>query len=329
MLILEPLDWLLEEDNPSVRYFALRDLVGLPPDNNELLKAKSLISSFIPVQKILSHQTEGGWWGKPEEFYTNNKYRGTVWNLIQLAEMGMTVEDERIRNTVEFVLKASQDPSSGGFGYRTPDPDKPDPALNIPCLSGNMIWSMLRAGYPVTEQIKSAIKWLVETPRYIDGETPAPKGETYQGRKNCWGRHTCISGVVKILKALAEIPEEQRSPEVHQAIQDGTEFLLKHHLVRKSHHLEEVSKPKWTKPSFPWLWDTNVVEMLDILTRLGINDPRLQEGFDLIQSKQRKDGKWIQEGGFTDQLLVPFERIGQPSKWVTLFALRIIQRATF
>lgn len=324
---MEVMDWLLEEENPSVRYFALRDLVGLPENSNELLNAKSKIKSSTHVQKILSRQTDSGWWGKPEEFYSNNKYRGTVWNLIILAELGTTIEDERILRAVEFLLGASQDPVGGGFGYRSPDPAKPDPAIFVPCLSGNMTWAMLRMGYPFSARLQLAVDWLVKTIRLNDGESPAPTGPEYRGRKNCWGKHTCISGVVKTLKALAEIPEKERSPEVCQVIRDGSEFLLKHHLILKSHNLEEVSKNKWTKPGFPWLWDTNVVEMLDILTRLGIRDPRLQEGFDLIKSKQREDGRWFQESGFRDELLVPFEKIGSPSKWVTLFALRILQRS--
>jgi hypothetical protein len=320
-------DWLLEEENPSVRFFALRDLIGLPEDSPEVKKARSQIISSNPVQKILDSQTEGGWWGKPEEFYWSDvKYRGTVWNLIILAELGVTIEDARILRAVEFLLAASQNTSYGGFAYRLPDPSRPDSSSIIPCLTGNITWAMLRMGYPLPGKLESAVDWLVRISRFNDGESPAPAGEEYRRRQNCWGRHTCISGVVKTLKALAEIPEVDRSSRVQQTIQDGCEFLLKHHLFKKSHNLAEVSKPKWTRPGFPWLWDTDILEMLDILTRLDVRDSRLQDALILLRSKQKEDGRWLQEGGFKDRLSVTFEKEGHPSKWITLFTMRVLGR---
>ena len=323
---MNTLDWLLEEENPSVLFFAMRDLIGLSEDSPEMVDAKSRIKSSFPVQKILSSQSDGGWWGNPEEFYTNTKYRGTVWNLILLAELGANVEDERILRTIEFLLDNSQDASCGGFAYRAPDALRPDPASIIPCLTGNMTWAMLRMGYPFPGKLESAVNWMVRISRFNDGVSPAPVGEEYKRRQNCWGKHTCISGIVKILKALAEIPEEKRSSQVKKLIQDGSEFLLKHHLFKRSRNLAEVSKKKWPHPGFPWLWDTDVLEMLDILTRLGVRDPRLQDAINLLKSKQLEDGRWIQEWGFNNQLLIPFEKVGKPSKWVTLFAMQVMQR---
>jgi hypothetical protein len=320
------LDWLLEEENPSVRYFALRDLVGLPEDSPDLQKARTEINESIPVRKILNEQTPGGWWGNPEDFYGGELYKGTVWNVILLAELGATVEDIRILGAVEFLLGVSQNSTYGGFAYRAPDPSRPISSSIIPCLTGNMTWAMLRMGYPLHGKLESAVDWLVRIPRFNDGESPAPVGEEYRHRQNCWGRHTCISGVVKVLKALAEIPEADRSSRVQQTIQDGCEFILKHHLFKKSHNLAEVSKNKWAHPGFPWLWDTDMLEMLDILTRLGVRDARLLDAINLLKSKQLEDGRWNQEWGFRNQLLVPFEKVGKPSKWITLFALRLLQR---
>jgi hypothetical protein len=173
--------------------------------------------------------------------------------------------------------------------------------------------------------LESAVDWMVRIPRFNDGASPAPVGEEYKHRQNCWGKHTCISGVVKILKALAEIPEAERSLQVKKVIQDSCEFLLKHHLYRKSHNLTEISKKRWPLLGFPWLWDTDVLEMLDIISRLKIKDPRLEDAINLVKSKQMENGQWIQEWGFRNQLLFPFEKVGSPSKWVTLFALRVLQ----
>ena len=44
------IDWLLEDDNPSVRYFTLRDLLGTKESDSELKATKSA----IPKSKIMT-----------------------------------------------------------------------------------------------------------------------------------------------------------------------------------------------------------------------------------------------------------------------------------
>jgi hypothetical protein len=48
--------------------------------------------------------------------------------------------------------------------------------------------------------------------------------------------------------------------------------------------------------------------------------PELEEAWELSVNKKDKDGKSILEGTLTKSYL-PKERIGKPSKWVTLYAL--------
>ncbi|NMC27105.1 MAG: nitrogen fixation protein NifH, partial [Syntrophomonadaceae bacterium] len=81
------LAWLLEENNPSVRYFALTTLLDQKPKSAEIRKARLAIMDTGAVPAILGQQNEDGSWGLPERFY-RDKYRGAVWNLILLAEMG-------------------------------------------------------------------------------------------------------------------------------------------------------------------------------------------------------------------------------------------------
>src|SRR4030042_3729074 len=83
-----PLPWLLEEDNPSVRYFALVDLVGAASRDRRVVEAKKAIMEKGIVPKILAGQKKGGYWEKAEDFYVRTKYKGTVWQLIILAELG-------------------------------------------------------------------------------------------------------------------------------------------------------------------------------------------------------------------------------------------------
>ena len=62
-----PLAWLLEPDpsNPSIRYFALRDLLDTPAGAADVIAARSAIMNSDPVPVILDAQHPEGYWQQP------------------------------------------------------------------------------------------------------------------------------------------------------------------------------------------------------------------------------------------------------------------------
>jgi hypothetical protein len=325
---LENLDWLLEKENPSVRYFTLRELCGAPADDPEVLHALAEIMRSGPVPKILSKQAEGGYWGRLEDFYERSKYKGTVWNLILLAELGADGDDFRVRKAAAFVLEHVQHPESGGFAYLGQPSGGGAPGCVIPCLTGNMLWSLVRLGWLDDPRIQGGLEWAADSLRCDDGGSRPPEAWPYTGRagkERCWGRHSCTMGVVKTLKALAEVPPERRSPAMQSAIERGAEFLLAHRLYKRSHALDKVAKAEWMEFGFPLMYKTDALEMLEVLTRLGYQDSRMQDAVELVLSKQ-VDGPqghpcWVLDKSFNGRMLVTIERQGEPSKWITLRAL--------
>ncbi len=319
-----PVPWLLEEDNPSVRYFALVDILGAPSRDRRVIAAGKAIMETGIVPKILAKQNKGGYWEKAEDFYVRTKYRGTVWQLIILAELGADRNDPRIKSACEFVLQASQDRESGGFAYRG-GPGGGYHSAVLPCLTGNMVWSLVRLGFLDDTRVKRGIDWLTTYARFDDGLDRAPTGWPYDKFISCWGRHTCHSGAAKILKALAEIPEKKRSPEVRRTIEVGAEYFLKHRVFKRSRDLSKIVKPKWVKFGFPTMWDGDTLEVFGILARLGYRDPRMRETVELILSKQDENGRWALENTYNGRFQVDIEKKGRPSKWVTLLALRALK----
>ena len=122
--------------------------------------------------------------------------------------------------------------------------------------------------------------------RFDDGDGEAPTGWPYDRYEMCWGRHTCHMGVVKALKALAEIPPERRSPAVRRTLDEGAEFMLSHHVHKRSHDLAKTSKPGWRRFGFPLMYQTDVLEILGILAKLGrAGDERAREARALVASR--------------------------------------------
>ncbi len=322
---LPVLDWLLEPESPSVRYLALRDLLDRPDSDPETAAARRAIMRTGPVPTILARQRRGGWWGVEEDFYGRSKYKGTVWTVILLAEMGADGSDPRVRAACEFLFAWSQDAASGGFAYRGSKRNGGQPSGIIPCLTGNLAWALERFGLGGDPRTRRAVDWIARYQRLDDGEGPAPKGWPYE-REPCWGRHTCFMGAAKGLKALAAIPPERRSPDVSAFLDAVSEYFLKHRVFERSHAPGVPGKPFWRKLGFPRMWRFDALETLDALTSLGVRDERLGPAIDLVRSKRRPDGRWAVENSFDGRTIIPVGRAGRPSKWVTLDALRVLKR---
>ena len=322
----DPNDWLLENNNPSVRYFTLSDIIEKSDDDLEVREAKQDIMKKGVVPAILSKQNKGGYWENPERFYVE-KYKGTVWQLIILAEHGADRNNNNIRKACEFILENSQDMDSNGFAYSVSVKKGGGRHSEvIPCLTGNMIFSLIKLGYLDDPRVLHGIKWITSYQRFDDGIKEAAKGWPYDRLKAaCLGKHTCHMGAVKALKALAEIPKNKRSIDVNKTIEKGVEYLLIHHIYKRSHDLSRVSKPGWLKFSFPLMYQTDALEILGILTRLGYRDERMQDAINIMISKQNKQGRWTLEKTFNGRFQVNIEKKGKLSKWITLNALRILK----
>ncbi len=327
LLKADPTDWLLEKDNPSVRYITLRYLLEKPETNNDTKEAKLDIMSTGVVPAVLEKQKKKGHWEDPERFYSA-KYKGTVWQLMILAELCADRNDDRIRNACEFILKNSQDPESGGFAYSTSAKKGGGRHSEvIPCLTGNMVYSLIRLGYLNDPRLQKGIEWITTYQRFDDRIAEPPKGWPYDRLKTgCFSKHSCHMGAAKTLKALAEIPENKRNTAVKNTIEKGAEYFLLHHVFKSSHNLDRVPKPGWLKFGFPLMYQTDILELLGILTKLGYEDHRMQEAIDILVSKQDTNGRWNLENTFNGRYQINIEKKEKPSKWITLNAITTLKR---
>src|SRR3990172_235485 len=180
-------DWLLEAENPSVRCFTLSKILDKPQSDPEVAAAKEAIMRTGVVPKILAKQNNDGSWESPEKFYTA-KYKGTVWQLLILSELGVDQKDERVRKACEFILENSQDHKSGGFsawlGVKVGGGRY---SGVLPCLTGNMVWSLIRLGLLDDKRVQRGITWITRYQRFDDGETYPPKIRPYEKATNCFG----------------------------------------------------------------------------------------------------------------------------------------------
>src|SRR3990172_12704107 len=92
----DSVSWLLEPENPGIRYLAMRYLQDSPFDEVDLQEAMDKAHKQGPIAVILDAMDREGFWEDPGPGY-NPKYRSSVWSLILLAQLGASVKfDDRI-----------------------------------------------------------------------------------------------------------------------------------------------------------------------------------------------------------------------------------------
>jgi len=321
----DPVPWLLEPDpdNPGVRYFALRELLDRPDDDPEVQAARAAIMTTGPVPAILDAQYPDGYWVKPGGGYSP-KYRSTVWQIIFLAELGANPSDERVRRGCEYLLSHSIATNGAFSAYQ-----KPVPSGSVHCLNGNLSYALLNLGYADDPRVQAALDWLA---RAITGEGQIryyKSGTTGPGFACSVNEgQPCGWGATKAMKALIAIPPDRRTPIVQRAIEVGTEFLLSRDPAVADYPYTQRVSPTWFKFGFPLSYWSDVLETIGVLVELGYGgDPRLANALQLILNKQDAQGRWKLENSLNGKMWADIEKKGEPSKWVTLRALRVLNKA--
>ena len=308
-------NWLLEPDNPSVRYFALCTVLDRSEEDSEVRAAKSEIMKCGPVPAILALQHPDGWWGRPDVTYKPLMYRSTAWQLMFLAELGADPGDGRVRRGCEYVLHSMQT-ERGDFPARGAQYHK-FALADMLCYDAMTTWALLRSGYVNDPRLERAFSFIAQ----------AIEEAGFRCHFN--GGNPCAWGAIKALRALAEVPASRRSAEVQRAIKAGVALLLDGDLAHASYPTKpggEISQ-QWFRFGFPRGYQSDILQALEVLTGLGYaQDARLQPALDFVRQKRRPDGTWRLDET-PGVMWVPLEARGQPSKWITLLAVRVLKRA--
>jgi len=329
----DPLPWLLAEDeiNPGVRFFALRELADLPADAPDIIEAQKKVMGNGPVPVILAQQADEGYWVKPGAGY-GPKYRGTAWQIIFLAQLGADGDDRQVRAGCEYLLRHNPAPN-GGFSYTGKN------AGLIHCLQGNLCAALIDLDWLGDARLDKALDWLA---RSVIGEGIAPaeerkaavrfmrSGNSGPGFRCSANDHLpCAWGGIKVMLALSKVPDEQRTAVIKTAITEGAAFLFSHDPARADYPMGYSSKPNqsWFRFGYPVGYVTDVLQNLEVLTALGLGgDPRLMPAIELLLNKQDKQGRWTMTYTYNGKIWADVEQKGEPSKWVTLRALRVLKR---
>jgi hypothetical protein len=309
------IDWLLEEDQPSIRYLTLTQLLGKTESDSDVKAARKAITQRGWAREILDKQTPSGWWINGENLY-RPKYLSTNWMLLILSDLGLTKSEPRIAKACQLWIRrfAKKD---GGFAM---DGVK---ASHL-CTTGNTARALVKFGYEDHQKVRSAFKWFVKSQAKLGGWS------CFLGGRNLdsW----------EALSAFAVYPRQKWTRSMKQAVQRGAEFYLERELHKQGDHYEP-----WYRFHYPVHYYYDILVGLDFMTALGYkDDKRLGHAIEVLKKSGRSDGRWNLdavhpdvEGGLGEwyrkhpkQAPTPFalEKVGAPSKMITFRALQVLSR---
>ena len=130
--------------------------------------------------------------------------------------------------------------------------------------------------------------------------------------------------------AFGKVPETRRTGPIRAAIDHGLDFLLGRDPAAADYPFAYGKRPNssWFKLGYPIAYVTDVLQNLEALAALGSGqDGRLANALKLVEDKQDDAGRWKLEYTYNGKTWADIEIKGQPSKWVTLRALRVLKAA--
>jgi hypothetical protein len=327
----DPIEWLLEPADPVVRHLALRHLHDRPDEDPDVVECRRAAMAADPIASILAAQHAEGYWEKPGPGYSG-KYRGTVWSLIFLDQLGADPADPGVQRACAYVLAHTQ-ASTGGFGISgAANLAAPPPSGVVHCLNGNVLRALIRFGWLVDERVRRAVAWQASAitgegmDRWFASGTSGPGFACAANEKL-----PCAWGAIKALGALARIPPDRRSPAVSHAIQTGVDFLFSRDPLDANYPAgwgNAHPSGSWFKLGFPSGYVADVLQNAEVLAELGhARDTRLSRTIGWLLTKQDDQGRWTNEYAYNGKTWVDIERQGRPRKWVTLRACRFLRTA--
>jgi hypothetical protein len=293
----DPLPWLLDPVNPSVRFWTLIDILDRPVSNSEVRNARAAITQQPLVKKLFTLQHSEGYWGDDKtKPYTA---QGAVAALTLLHMLG-AAPDKRTAAGCDSFLKFCQH-ESGGFSLM-----KKLLSGIFPCTTGEHLPFLVYFGFGDDPRVQAAFTFLIED---MSNDDALDCGR-YQHRD-------CLWGAIAALNGLAALPTNMRSSQSKRVVKRLVNALLDAKFDFEGEH------KRWLTFGVPRAWD--LLSALKALAAHGYDhDSRVAPLLKLILNYQDDHGRWM--CGSVSRTW-PIEKRNQPSKWITLDALRVLRKA--
>jgi hypothetical protein len=301
--------WLLDGD-PAIRWQVLRDVVGASASLVE--RERQRVARAGWGARLLAKQDAAGTWAGGQSSdggLYSPKWISTTYTMLLLRDFGLPAGNRQARKACTLLLDEGLQ-RDGGINYGWW-------GVSETCVTG-MVLSILCAFKVADDRLDAVADHLL-------------KQQMPDGGWNCRRRfgatHSSVHTTILALEGLRDYELHRRCKvaAVRAAQRRGREFLLVHRLFR-SHRTGAVIKPIFVLFSFPPRWHYDILRALDHFQAVNApRDPRLADAIDIVRRTRDKEGRWPLQNSYKGKTYFELERLGAPSRWNTLRALRVLK----
>ncbi|RJK94861.1 squalene cyclase [Vallicoccus soli] len=302
--------WLLASD-PSLRWQVERDLAGAPEEVWRATRARVAEEGF--GARLLALQDEDGRWAGGAYFPADARedepgqpWTATTWSLNDLRAWG--VEPGALRpGTAALLAQVRWEyddlPYWGG---------EVDACINA--------WTLANGAW-LGADVSGLERWFVDH-RMEDG-----------GWNCAWVDGSVRSSFHSTLNVLHGLLDHEvrtgGSAVLRAARHRGEDYLLDRDLLRRL-STGEVHAPWATHVAYPYRWYYSALRALDHVRAAALHDgrdpdPRAAEAVELVRAARDPDGTWHQQLRHEGRVWFDVDAgPGEPSRWLTFHALRVL-----
>jgi len=303
MLEIDPrvIDWLLEDENPSVQYRALTELLDRPPGDPQVQQARERIPVSRPVRRIFSKMHPDGYWlyrgkGAGVDYAMSSS---THFVLAFLTELGMDRQDDCVSMAVERYLAL----------------DPPDFCTHQSCLYAYNLRTFVMLGYGDDARVQRRAEVLVADDRWDGG---------YLCERSSFSTQTksCIRGSIKALAAFAALPELWGSERCQKLVS----YFLRRRVYYRMTEPDQIIRDELVGAIFPFVIQGSLLEPLHALSVMGYGrHEALNDAWERLAAKRDESGRYILDW-YPPSYFTP-GRKDTANKWVTLYAYLAVKHS--
>jgi hypothetical protein len=313
-------EWLASPEHPAARYLYARDIAHAAPDALE--RRRRAMLTWQPLRQLLDLQL-------PDGSFPPHEVQPTLGNTFSalrlMALCGMDVRDEPVVRALDLIEQRYI--RDGAISYRQ------GASGILPCYVGLTTRALIRMGATESPAVQVSLDWIVRHQRYDIRAARAGGDEPWSSRAvvnyGCWQKVSCYHGVTATLGALSAIPASERTPGQRERLGEAIEYLRAHRAYKRTTSEDPIFR---TSTQFS-LFHSHRPHLIDVLEWIIDADPAV--GREPWVKAAIADVEALSVGGRiplvtngTTHLVdpLPFEAIGEPSKFLTLQWLRLATR---
>ena len=303
------LRWLLDGD-PTIRWQVLRDLVGA--SERSVNRERHKVAREGWSADLLARQDAQGKWAgglSSDSGLYSPKWISTTYTMLLLRDFGLSGSNRQARKACTLLLDQGLQKDGGiAYGWWS---------VSETCVTG-MVLSILSHFQHDDDRLDNLADHLLER--------QMPDGG-WNCRLRYGATHASVHTTISVLEGLRlyEYHRRRKVALLRAAQRRGREFLLVHRLFR-SHRTGEIIKPIFLRFSFPPRWHYDILRALDYFQSVKApRDRRLGEAIEIVRRTRGADGCWTLQNIYGGKTYFEMERLGAPSRWNTLRALRVLK----